>query len=231
MITLITFPPAFGQAAASPFCLKAMAMLNIAGVAWEREDTNDPRKLPYQKLPAIRVEGRTIGDSDNIRRYLESKGADFDAGLSEVQKAQSRALIHMAEHNLYWHQLLDRWANDEVWAILRDTFFVDILKPMRGLISGRIRAAQIKAGKAHGLGRFSAGERLERIEPDLQAIATLVGDGFLLGEAATAADISMAAILGGMMATPVPTDLQQRVANDPVLANYVARVSPLWAAS
>lgn len=231
MITLITFPAAFGEPAASPFCVKAMALLNIAGVAWQREDTNDPRKMPYQKLPVIRVAGQLIGDSDNIRRHLEAKGADFDPGLSDVQKAQSRALVHMAESNFYWHQLLDRWENDEVWAVLRETFFVDIPKPLRGLISGRIRAAQLKAGKAQGLGRFTAIQRLERIEPDLQAIATLVQDGYLLGDQVTSADISIAAVLAGMIATPVQTPLQQRVANDAVLAAYVARVSPVWKTS
>jgi glutathione S-transferase len=229
MITLITFPPAFGEASASPFCLKAIAMLNMAGVDWQREDTNDPRKMPYQKLPTIRVAGQLIGDSTLIRRYLEEQGANFDKDLSGVQKAQSRALIHMAEDHLYFHQLLDRWGNDEVWAILRETFFVDIPKPLRGLINGRIRAAQIKGVKAQGLGRFTEAERLDLIEPDLEAIATLVGDGFLFGDKATAADISVAAILSGMMATPVPTDLQQRVAHDPVLKAYVGRVSPLWA--
>lgn len=231
MITLISFPPAFGDVAASPFCVKAIAMLNMAGVDWQREDTNDPRKMPYQKLPVIRVDGKLIGDSTLIRRYLEDQGADFDKGLTDVQKAQSRAFIHMAEDNLYFHQLLDRWENDAVWAVLRDTFFVDIPKPMRGFISGRIRAGQLKAGKAQGLGRFTAEERLALIEPDLQAIVTLVGDGFLFGEQATSADISVAAILGGMMATPVATGLQMRVSGDPVLTAYVDRVRPLWMTS
>lgn len=231
MITLISFPPAFGETAASPFCVKAIAMLNMAGVDWQREDTNDPRKMPYQKLPVIRVDGKLIGDSALIRRYLEEQGADFDAGLTETQKAQSRALVHMAEDNLYFHQVLDRWDNDEVWAILRDTFFVDIPKPIRGFISGRIRAAQIKACKGQGLGRFTATERMALIEPDLQAIATLVGDGFLFGDKASSADISVGAILSGMMATPVATALQKRVAGDPVLKAYVDRVSPLWVTS
>jgi len=66
MITLLTFRPAFGQPAASPFCVKAIGMLNIAGVAWQREDMDDPRKMPNQKLPVIRVNGELIADSENI---------------------------------------------------------------------------------------------------------------------------------------------------------------------
>ena len=231
MITLITFPSAFGEVSASPFCVKAMAMLNMAGVAWQREDTNDPRKMPYQKLPVIRVDGQLIGDTTLIRRYLEGRGADFDPGLNDLQKAQSRAFIHMAEDNLYFHQLLDRWENDKVWAILQNSFFGDIPKVLRGLISGRVRAAQLKAGKAQGLGRFTAAERLDLIEPDLQAIAMIVGEGFLIGDVPSSADISVAAVLAGMMATPVETPLQQRVAGDPVLSAYVDRVKPLWVTS
>lgn len=228
MITLISFPPAFGEVSASPFCVKSIAMLNMADVEWQREDTNDPRKMPYQKLPAIRVGGQVIADSTLIRLYLEDQGADFDPDLNNAQRAQARAFVRMAEDSLYFHQLLDRWENDAVWAVLRDTFFVDIPKPLRGLISGRIRAGQLKAGKAQGLGRFTAAERLDLIEPDLQAIATLVNEGFLIGDQASSADISVAAVLSGMMVTPVATPLQQRVARDPVLTAYVDRVRPLW---
>ncbi|MFC6761290.1 Tom37 metaxin N-terminal-like domain-containing protein [Sulfitobacter porphyrae] len=87
MITLITFAPSFGQIAASPFCVKAIWLLNMSGEDWQREDSTDPRNMPKQKLPAIRVDGQVIADSDNIRAFLESRGADFDGGLSEMEKA------------------------------------------------------------------------------------------------------------------------------------------------
>lgn len=55
MITLITYAPAFGQVAASPFCVKAIWLLNMSGQKWQREDSMDPRRMPKQKLPVIRV--------------------------------------------------------------------------------------------------------------------------------------------------------------------------------
>jgi glutathione S-transferase len=228
MITLITYPAGFGQPAFSPFCVKAMALLNMAGVMWQREDTNDPRKMTYRKLPAIRDSGTVIADSDNIRAHLEAQGTDFDAGLTDTQKAHSRALIRMAEEHLYFHLVLDRWGNDTVWPILQDAYFHEIPKVLRGFITGRLRASLMKGMQAQGLGRFNEAERLERAEPDLRAIATLVGDNFLFGDRPSAADASVAAVLAGIIATPVPTPLHQRVADDPVLAKYVERMEPVW---
>ena len=126
MLTLITYPSAFGLFSASPFCVKTALMLQQAGQHWQRSDLLDPRKMPHQKLPVLRTPERLVPDSDLIRDWLESQGADFDKGLTDLQKAQSRALIRMAEEHLYFQIVLDRWGNDTVWPILRDTFFTGI---------------------------------------------------------------------------------------------------------
>ena len=112
MITLLTYPPAFGQFSGSPFCIKAAHLLNLSGQHWRRENTLDPRMMPHQKLPVIRAEDQLIADSDMIRDYLEAQGAQFDDGLSEIGKSTSRAFIRMAEEHLYFHIVLDRWGND-----------------------------------------------------------------------------------------------------------------------
>ena len=122
MLTLLTYPSAFGLFSASPFCVKTALMLQHSGQVWQRSDMLDPRKMPHQKLPVLRTPERLIPDSDLIRHWLEQKGAEFDQGLSDVEKAQSRALVRMAEEHLYFHIVLDRWGNDEVWPILRETF-------------------------------------------------------------------------------------------------------------
>lgn len=226
MITLITFPPAFGELAASPFCVKAIWMLNMSGQDWQREDTLDPRKLPKQKLPAIRVDGQIIPDSDNIRSYLEAQGADFDAGLSDMEKSTSRAFIRMAEEHMYFHIVLDRWGDDTVWPIIRDTYFKEIPKPLRGLVTNRLRKACLQGMDRQGLGRFTPEERLARLEPDLKAIATRLWQGpYLFGETPSAADISVAAMLANMRATPGKTLLKMRVAEDEILCRYIDRAT------
>jgi glutathione S-transferase len=224
MITLITYAPTFGEPAASPFCSKAIWLLNMSGQAWQREDTADPRGMPKQKLPAIRLGDDIVPDSDNIRSHLEAQGADFDAGLSDIEKSTSRAFIRMAEEHMYFHIVMDRWGNDAVWPIIRDTYFDSIPKLLRGLVTNSLRKACLKGMKQQGLGRLTEEERMARIEPDLQAIATRLWQSpYLFGERPTAADASVAAMLANMRATPGKTLLKMRVAEDEVLCRYIDR--------
>ncbi len=226
MITLITFAPSFGQPAASPFCVKAIWLLNLAGQQWKREDIFDPRSMPKQKLPAIRVDDRIIPDSDNIRSYLEGLGADFDAGLSDMEKSTSRAFICMAEEHMYFHIVMDRWGDDAVWPIVRDTYFASIPKLLRGFITNKLRKTAMQGMYRQGIGRFTPKERLARIEPDLKAITTRLWHGpFLFGDHPTAADASVAAMLANMRATPGKTLLKMRIAEDEILCRYIDRAS------
>lgn len=225
MITLLTFAPSFGEPAASPFCTKAIWLLQMSGQPWQRQDLADPRKMPHAKLPVIRHADRLIPDSDNIRTYLEKQGADFDAGLSDMEKATSRAFIRMAEEHMYFHIVMDRWGDDTVWPRIRDTYFNTIPKLLRGIITGQLRRGLLKGMNAQGLGRLSPAERLQRIEPDLCAITTrLWHSPFLFGDHPTAADASVAAMLGNMRATPGRTLLKTRIAEDEILCRYIDRM-------
>lgn len=230
MITLITYPSHFGQPAASPFCAKAIWLLNLSGQPWQREDTPDPRRMPRQKLPAIRVDGRVIPDSDNIRDYLESLGTDFDAGLSDMERATSRAFIRMAEEHMYFHIVMDRWGDDAIWPTIRETYFSSIPKPIRGLVTGSLRRAAMKGMHGQGIGRLTPEERLLRIEADLTAITTRLWHGpFLFGDRPTAADASVAAMLCAMRATPGKTLLKTRIAEDEILCRYMDRAEDAMA--
>lgn len=225
MITLITYSPAFGQPSASPFCTKAIWLLNMSGQSWGREDTLDPRSMPKQKLPAIRVDGQLIHDSDAIRAWLEVQGHDFDAGLTDMERATSRAFIRMAEEHLYFHVVLDRWGNDTVWPLVRDTYFQAIPAPLRRFVTARLRRKVLRGLRTQGLGRLTPTERLARIEPDLGAIATRLWQGrFLFGDRPTAADASVAAMLAAMRATPGETLLKERIMEDEILGLYIDRM-------
>lgn len=225
MITLITYRPAFGEPAASPFCTKAIWLLNMAGVSWARRDVDDPRGYPRAKLPAIEVDNQVIPDSDNIRAHIESLGHDFDAGLSDLDRATSRAFIRMAEEHMYFHIVMDRWGNNAVWPAIRDTYFRMIPRAIRGLVTRKLRKTCLQGLNAQGLGRLTPEERLERIEPDLQAITTRLWHGaFLFGNRPTAADASVVAMLSCMMATPGTTLLKTRITEDDVLRGYVERM-------
>lgn len=226
MITLFTYPPAFGLFSSSPFCVKAAYLLKMSGQSWQREDMLDPRKMPFGKLPAITTDdGQIIADSDAIRTYLQGHGAQFDSGLSELDRANSRAFVRLAEEHLYFHVLMDRWANDAVWPIIREAYFGSIPKVLRNFISGKLRRHVLTGMKTQGLGRLNADQRLARLAPDLDALTTRLWHGaFLFGDAPTAADMSVAPMLAAALATPGDTALQRHIQENDVLTAYVARV-------
>ncbi len=223
MITLITYQAGFGQLSYSPFCVKAMWLLQAAGADWQREDSNDPRKMPYAKLPAIRTPEGIIADSHNIQRYLEKRGADF---WGDADRTLGHALIRMAEEHMYFHLVLDRWGEGDNWPVIRDAYFAALPGLLRKPIANSIRNGTLKGLHAQGLGRFTPAERMDRIAPDLAAITDrLAGRNYLMGQQISLPDYTVAAMLGAMMATPVPTLLSKRVANDAVLSDYASRVA------
>ena len=224
MITLLTFPPQFGEPSASPFGVKAICLLNMSGQDWKIGNA-DPRKMPKQKLPVLKVGERLIPDSENIRVYLEQQGADFDAGLNEAQRATSRAFIRMAEEHLYFHLVTDRWLRDDVWPNTRDTFFGMIPKAMRGFITNKIRKT-LRAGlQTQGIGRFTEAERAERVALDLEAIKLQLADKpNLFGDTPTAADASICPMLSALTTIPLPTKVSTLVKKDDTLLAYIARV-------
>lgn len=225
MIALLTFPTGYDQFSLSPFCVKAAYLLEMSGQSWQREDLNDPRKMPHAKLPVLRADGQLIADSEAIRRWLEKRGADFDPGLSAAQKAQSLAYIRMAEEHVYFHIVMDRWGNDAVWPTIRDNYFKVIPWLIRRPVTSRIRKFLMTGLTAHGIARMTEEERMEKLEKDLIAIAQpLKGSPFLFGDMMTSADASVAPMLANASVTPVETLFSRRVNSDPVLMGYIQRV-------
>lgn len=225
MHTLITFPAGYGAFSYSPFCIKAAWLLNKAGVVWCRQDENDPRKFPNGKLPALQTGHQLIPDSDGIRQYLETQGTDFWGDTSPRDKATGHAFIRMAEEHIYFFCAMDRWMNDDVWPHIRDAYFKDVPKLIRGVITGKLRKDLRQSLVRRGLMRLTEKDRVALLETDLQAItAMLDGRDFLLGGTATLPDFSVAAMLMAMHKGPIETAQTQRISQDPVLMGYITRM-------
>lgn len=227
MIQLLTFPPAFGLFSSSPFCVKAAYLLNMSGLPWEPEETTDPRKMPFGKLPVIRTDdGKLIADTAQIRAHLEGLGHDFDAGLSPKERAQAHAITRMVEEHLYFHLLLDRWGNPEVWPQVRDVFFSGMPPGLRQVLAWAVRRQILKSVDMQGIGRLGTDQRLQRAAADLDSIRVQLRDGpFLFGATPCSADASVAPMLAAVMATPAETALKRLVSQDGVLPAYVERVA------
>lgn len=225
MLTLLTYPRHGDVFSLSPFCVKAALLLTYAGQNWQREDLKDPRKMPHRKLPVLRTPDGLVPDSSEIRRYLESSGAEFDAGLSSRDKAHAQALIRLAEDTLYFHVVYDRWANEAVWPSTRDAYFSEIPSLIRRPVTHSIRQSVCTGLAFQGTGRFNEGERKARLEQDLQVVTVLLKNSpFLMGGQITSTDFSVAAMLQAMRSTMVETKLVRRISDDPVLSGYVDRV-------
>ena len=225
MLTLITYPPAFGAPTASPFCVKAMCLLKASGLEWQPEFSSDPRSAPKRKLPVLRDGDKLIPDSDEIRDYLEIRyGIDFDAGLSARDRAVSRAVIRMAEENLYFILVCNRWLNDENWEVTRRELFGQIPKPLFKFVTGKIRKQAIANVNGQGMGRHSVQERADRAAKDLAAIETLLdGKPFLFGDQPTAADMSVVPMLHAQASSTATTPISVLVTENEGLSAYVAR--------
>ena len=225
MLTLLTYPRHSDVFSYSPFCVKAALLLTYAGLDWKRQDLKDPRKMPHRKLPVLRTPAGLIPDSNEIRKYLEAKGTEFDPGLSSTDRAYAQVLIRLAEDSLYFHVVHDRWANEAVWPSVRDAYFAEIPSLIRRPVTHSIRQTVCTGLAFQGTGRFTERERKDRLEQDLQAVTTLLKDGaFLLGPHITSADFSVASMLQAMRSTMVETSLVRRISDDPVLSGYVDRV-------
>ena len=226
MLTLLTYPADFGQFSLSAFCVKAACLLQLSGQPWQRKDLSDPRGMPHSKLPVLKTDQRLIGDSDNIRTWLEGHGADFDPGLTEVQKGQAQAFIRMAEQDIYFHLVMDRWGNDAVWPTIRETLFREVPWLIRKSVANKLRRTLIKGLVTQGIARFSDRERLDRLDRDLAAIrAQLKDTAFLFADVPTSADLSVAPMLASLRDAPVRSEVAKRVADDTVLSDYIARMT------
>lgn len=74
MLTLMSFPPSFGEPSHSPFCVKAMVLLQMSDQTWKREGISNPSSMPQGKLPVIRANGALIPDSEFIQDWPTQKG-------------------------------------------------------------------------------------------------------------------------------------------------------------
>lgn len=224
MLTLLTFPGSFAEPSHSPFCVKAMCLLEMAGQLWARKDMSNPARMPYSRLPVLKTEARLIADSSFIQSYLEAEGADFDVSLSETDKARSHMLIRTVEENLRLSLVHDRWLDDCCWDKVRDIFFAEVPRPLRGPISRSVRKKVRAALTSHGTAQFTPADRNVRVERDLDAITAQLGDkAFLFGDTPTAADAATAPVLSMINGLPCDTALRRTVRERAPLLAYVDR--------
>lgn len=199
-LTLLSFPAHFGMPSASPFCTKAMCLLEMSGLEWQVDAEADVRKSPKKKLPVLRDGGELIADSSHIQQHLETKyDCIFDAGLTDLERAQAHAIMRMAEEHLYFALQADRWLVDSHWEKLREAYFSDLPFGIRQIVPPLVRRDVARSSRGQGIARFSDVEVSARIQRDLDAIEGQLGAGpFLFGGDALGVDASVSAMLDAL---------------------------------
>jgi glutathione S-transferase len=226
VITLYTFGPYFGLPDASPFVMKAMMLLKLAGLPYA-EDRGGYAKAPKGKLPYINDDGELVADSTFIRFHIEKKyGFDFDAGLSAEQKAVAWAIEKMCEDHLYFVGMDMRWCDDANFAKGPARFFDAVPAPARALVRGLIRRKVRKNLLAQGLGRHSKAEIVELGIRDVDALAAILADRpYLMGEKPCGTDATLYSFLAGILAPGFASPVRAAAERHANLLAYVKRMS------
>lgn len=231
MITLYTFGPAFGLPDPSPFVMKAMALLKMAGQPYTCEVFGGgPNIGPKGKRPFILDDGFTVSDSTLIRFHLEQKfGLDLDAHLTPAQRGVTWAIEKMCEEHLYFAAVHFRWMVDENFQKGPAHFFDSVPALIRPWIRTMARKKASQMLHAQGLGRHTEVDITRLAGRDIDALAQVLGDTDWLGGAMPcAADASAGAFVLACLCAHFDTPLRAQAQAHPQLQAYAQRVLDRW---
>lgn len=222
MLTLLKLPSAWGMRNASPFNLKAEALLAMSGLPFETREAM-PSKGPMGKLPALIDGSRVIGDSARIQRHLEEAyGARFDEGLSARDRADAEAYRRLAEEWLYFIVLHLRWI--ERPGITREAFFGPIPRPLRGLIFGKLQREVRRTLWGQGIARHAQDDIHSFGIEAIAALDARIGAGpFFFGDRLRSVDAALYPQVLALADAPHGGPLRQAVQERPGLIAYCRR--------
>ncbi|MBT8151856.1 MAG: glutathione S-transferase family protein [Gammaproteobacteria bacterium] len=226
MITLFTFPAAFGLRNVSPFCLKVEMALAYLKLDFEIALESDPRKGPKAKLPFIISDGVTFDDSELILKHLdEITNGGLYAELSPDEIAVGTAFTRLADDHLYWIMVASRWLEDDWFPNVQQGFFGSLPPVIAPLIARMARRQMRQTYHLHGLGRHTREQQEWFARSDLQAIAAVVSkDEYIVGKRLTVYDFNVASLLAGVLDNKPATWLTKIANAYPSLATYAERI-------
>lgn len=228
MLTVYVFGPQWGLVDPSPFCMKLLTALQLAGIEHEvKAGMQYIRKAPKGKMPYIREGDTVLGDSNLILAYLKERhDVDLDRALNPKQRATAHACARMLDENTYWTLLYFRWLDDDNWTQhTRPAFFGSLGFVQRTLLPNFLRKQLKRASHAHGMGRHSPADIARIGIGDYQCLVDLLGEqAFMFGDTPTLLDVSAYTYSAGMLNVPHQSPIRDFVHTTP-LVGYVERMS------
>jgi glutathione S-transferase len=227
VITLYKFGPFLGTPDSSPFVIKSMMMLRLAGVQF-REVQGNPFKAPRGFLPYLEDDGVKVADSTLMRFHLEKKyNFDFDRGLDSERKAVAWAVERMCEDHLYFAMLEMRWLDaDNFREGLGKHMFGPIPAPARPIAKSLLRRMNAKRLHGHGIGRHTRGRIAELAIRDVEALAAILGKKpFLMGDKPCSADAFVFGIVTSILTPPLKSPIRAAMQGHANLVAYRDRIA------
>lgn len=232
MITVYTFGSAWGAVDLSPFVVKLLTWLRMAGVP-HRTALGDMRKAPHRKLPYIEDGGRLIGDSSLIIEHILAKepslrlaGDDLPPPLAAV----AAAFKGMIESELYFVIVYTRWAVDLGYATYRPVLVSSLAKmglpaALVSLALPLLRRRMIAQVYEQGMGRHERGVIFAKGRRHIDAIAAYLADKpYFMGDEPGTIDATVFGFLDALTSTPLCPLLTDHVLQHANLAAYHARM-------
>jgi len=225
MITLYGFGPNFGLPEASPYVTKTEVQLQIAGLAYRKEQAF-PEQSPKGQMPFISDAGRLIADSTFIRGHIERKyGADLDAGLGPRQRAEAWAIERMVENHFGWTVGHARFFLAENFEKGPARFFDHVPEPRRAAMRDQMMDQVRQSFLAVGVLRHSAEEIEELGAYSIEALSQFLGDKpYMMADRPTGVDAICFAMLAGLITPFFESPLKRRAEDHPNLCDYVDRM-------
>eukprot|EP00286_Rhodomonas_abbreviata_P018192 CAMPEP_0181309794 /NCGR_PEP_ID=MMETSP1101-20121128/12217_1 /TAXON_ID=46948 /ORGANISM="Rhodomonas abbreviata, Strain Caron Lab Isolate" /LENGTH=252 /DNA_ID=CAMNT_0023416329 /DNA_START=36 /DNA_END=794 /DNA_ORIENTATION=+ len=216
----------------SPFGVKLESYLRAAKIPYdsvsygEHQMKNSPKKkCPYVQRSDING-GAPLGDTKFIMSELVKKGApDFDAWLSESERAVSAAFRIMLEDNFYWCITWAKWATPEYKKHTAPIFFESAPWILRPIIGRSVRNEMLKALHRQGIGRHTEEEILCIARDQVTALSTLLeSKKYMMGDRLCMLDFTAFGMLSYATALPWEHPILELVRKDKRLMDYVARI-------
>ncbi len=161
----------------SPFCLKLLTWMRMAGIPYETSALSGPAKSRSGKAPYLeREDGSMLEDSSAIIETLRTEYVvKLDAERTPEQRATMTMIQRTVETHLYFAILLHRWRDH--WPEIRRGYFEGIIPAPLLLVAGPlIRRGTIKQAHGQGMGRMAWSQAIIEAKDDLLALSVLLGD-------------------------------------------------------
>ncbi len=210
----------------SPFCMKAIAMLQLVGVPHRLVFPSGPPKGRTGKLPVLLLDGgRQVEGSDAIVDWLrEERGLDADSGLTPHDRAVALTARRTLEEHLYFAIIRERWLEDRGFAVVRRDYFAGLPAVLRSIVPPILRRRVRRDAHGQGLSRMDPDRLQRRIDEDLDSLAALLGDRpWYLADRPTQLDAVSWAFLGNALAAPMGGRVAAAVQARPTLVAHCTR--------